>query len=95
MLLHVIEVYPVLIGLMYCRPEQRIAVVSHCGFLMHALCQYAESFELQAKEELLREFNNCELRSMILSDFEGSTLHDSTWFQGGKDHCKGSQRETQ
>ena len=95
MLQHVIEVHPIPICLVYCRPEQRIAVVSHCGFLMHTLCQYAESFGLQAQEELLREFNNCELRSMILSDFEGSTLHDSTWFQGGKDYHEGSRRESQ
>ncbi|KAK9863081.1 hypothetical protein WJX84_008016 [Apatococcus fuscideae] len=81
------------------RPEQRIAVVSHCGFLRHTLRTYASEFGTHAQDELLRDFNNCEMRSMVLSDFEGSTLHDSTWFEGGKDCCNdekmGSQRETQ
>lgn len=69
--------------------------MSHCGFLMHMLCQYTDGFSSRAQDELLREFNNAELRTFVLSDFEGSTLHDSTWFQGGKDYKMGSQRDAQ
>lgn len=78
-----------------CRPEQRIAVVTHCAFLRHTLRPYASEFGTFGQDELLRDFNNCELRSMVLSDFEGSTMHDSTWFQGGKDYKMGSQRASQ
>ena len=69
--------------------------MTHCAFLRHNLRPYASEFGIHAQDELLRDFNNCEMRSMVLSDFEGSTMHDSTWFQGGKDYKEGSQRQTQ
>ena len=78
-----------------CRPEQRIAVVSHCGCLSHSLKPFASQFGIHGQDELLRDFNNCEMRSMVMSDFEGSSMHDSHWFEGGKDYKKGTQRQTQ
>lgn len=48
-----------------CRPEQRIAVVSHAGFIRHTLSVFAGSLPPQPAEALQREFLNCELRTMV------------------------------
>lgn len=47
------------------RPEQRIAVVSHAGFIRHALSAFAGSLPPQPAEALEREFLNCELRTVV------------------------------
>ena len=47
------------------RPEQRIAVVSHAGFIRHTLSAFAGSLPPQPAEALEREFLNCELRTVV------------------------------
>lgn len=48
-----------------CRPEQRIAVVSHAGFIRHTLSAFAGGLPAVAAEALQREFSNCELRTVV------------------------------
>ena len=50
---------------MLCRPEQRIAVVSHAGFIRHTLSAFAGGLPTSAAEALQREFSNCELRTVV------------------------------
>lgn len=47
------------------RPEQRIAVVSHAGFIRHTLSAFARGLSGAAAEALEREFLNCELRTVV------------------------------
>jgi len=49
------------------RPEQRIAVVSHAGFIRHTLSAFARGLSGAAAEALEREFLNCELRTVVRS----------------------------
>ena len=67
------------------RPEERIAVVSHAGFLRHTLEQFAGPG--MADPLLLREFQNCEMRCLVLAPaINGSTgpcLQASVNFPGG------------
>ncbi|KAK9839328.1 hypothetical protein WJX81_008390 [Elliptochloris bilobata] len=64
------------------RPEQRIAVVSHAGFIRHALSAFAGGLPDAPAEALQREFSNCELRTVVLSD-ASVCARDATWFPGG------------
>ena len=47
------------------RPEQRIAVVSHAGFIRHTLSVFAGGLPAAAAGALEREFSNCELRTVV------------------------------
>lgn len=47
------------------RPEQRIAVVSHAGFIRHTLSAFAGGLPGAAAQALQREFSNCEMRTVV------------------------------
>ena len=81
-----------------CRPESRIAVVSHCGWLFHTLSAFShanapvKSPPIKSaapgthaqSSELDVDFQNCEMRTMVLTDpRSGPERGDPTWFQGG------------
>jgi hypothetical protein len=67
------------------RPETRIAVVSHAGFIKHTLAAFARDYASPVmRDSLAREFLNCELRTVILADVAGAApLRDNTHFPGG------------
>nr|GMC52441.1 phosphoglycerate mutase-like protein 1 isoform X1 [Ipomoea batatas] len=50
------------------RKEKEIAVVTHSGFLTHTLKQFGNDCNLNVKNEICRQFKNCELRSMVIVD---------------------------
>ena len=86
-----------------CRPESRIAVVSHCGWLFHTLSAFSHD-DAPAKSppiataapgmhaqysELDVDFQNCEMRTMVLTDpRSGPERGDPAWFPGGKNITK-------
>ena len=47
------------------RPESRIAVVSHCGFIFLTLSAFGHECAHNVQEEMHRGFDNCEMRSMV------------------------------
>ena len=47
------------------RPESRIAVVSHCGFIFLTLSAFGHECAHSVQEEMHRGFDNCEMRSMV------------------------------
>jgi broad specificity phosphatase PhoE len=53
------------------RPEQRIAVVTHSGFLNSMLSQAGEDCSPQVRAELQKGFRNCELRVLVLANKSG------------------------
>lgn len=54
---------------LYSRPEQHIAVVSHSSLLRHTLASYADvEAPSDVQQHLLQYFENCEMRSMVLTD---------------------------
>ncbi|KAK9810253.1 hypothetical protein WJX72_007356 [[Myrmecia] bisecta] len=68
------------------RPEERIAVVSHCGWLRHTLGTFGETLPDAAGISLTRDFNNCEMRVVVLTDTHSPPpAKDATWFPGGRD----------
>ncbi|RVW65679.1 Phosphoglycerate mutase-like protein 1 [Vitis vinifera] len=50
------------------RKEKEIAVVSHSGFLFHALSAFGNDCHPLVKSEICKHFANCELRSMVIVD---------------------------
>uniref|UniRef100_A0A2P2KPW5 Phosphoglycerate mutase-like protein 1 n=2 Tax=Rhizophora mucronata TaxID=61149 RepID=A0A2P2KPW5_RHIMU len=53
---------------LWTREEKEIAVVSHSGFLYHALSHFGNNCHPSVKREICTHFANCELRSVILVD---------------------------
>ncbi|CAL1395574.1 unnamed protein product [Linum trigynum] len=53
---------------LWTRKEKEIAVVSHSGFLYHALSHFGNDCDITIKEEICTHFANCELRSMVIVD---------------------------
>ncbi|KAL1540250.1 phosphoglycerate mutase-like protein 1 isoform X3 [Salvia divinorum] len=53
---------------LWTREESEIAIVTHSGFLIHTLSAYGDDCQPPVKEEICRQFNNCELRSMMFVD---------------------------
>lgn len=69
-----------------CRPESRIAVVSHCGFIWHTLSAFVHPEAPEAAADFRRDFNNCEMRTVIVTDPNStSDQPDPTHFAGGRD----------
>ena len=70
----------------YCRPESRIAVVSHADFIQQTLSLFAAGLPKAARESLTEEFANCEMRTVVLSDASsGSAAQpDPLHFPGGR-----------
>jgi broad specificity phosphatase PhoE len=66
------------------RPERHIAVVSHAGFIRHTLSAFASELPEDAQEELTREFRNCEMRSVVVSDTGIAAPKDEAYFPGGQ-----------
>jgi broad specificity phosphatase PhoE len=53
------------------QPEQRIAVVSHSGFLWEFTRLFGEDLTSKVRGELQDGYANCELRSLVLVDKQG------------------------
>ncbi|XP_054799007.1 phosphoglycerate mutase-like protein 1 isoform X2 [Prosopis cineraria] len=53
---------------LWTRKEKEIAIVSHSGFLFHALSAFGNDCHPTVKSELCKHFANCELRSVIIVD---------------------------
>ena len=66
-----------------CRPESRIAVVAHAGIIRHTLSAFAKGLPRAAASDLTQEFNNCEMRSVVLSDASAAPPLDKARFPGG------------
>lgn len=68
-----------------CRPESRIAVVSHADFIQQTLSQFAAALPEAAREDLTSEFANCEMRTVVLSDASSASAQpDPLHFPGGR-----------
>ncbi|CAN0838740.1 Phosphoglycerate mutase-like protein 1 [Linum grandiflorum] len=53
---------------LWTRKEKEIAVVSHSGFLYHALSHFGNDCDSTIKSEICTHFANCELRSVVIVD---------------------------
>lgn len=68
------------------RPEARIAVVAHAGFIRHTLSAFTAGLPERAAGDLRRDFANCEMRTLVLTDTSGEVapvLDDPLAFPGG------------
>ena len=59
-------------------------MVAHAGIIRHTLSAFAEGLPAAVQPDLTQEFNNCEMRSMVLSDAAANTPPDKTRFPGGR-----------
>lgn len=69
---------------LYVRPERHIAVVSHAGFLRNMSRCFGEGMDSAVQEELHKEFQNCEMRTVQMIDYSGSGINGQS--------CQYSQR---
>jgi broad specificity phosphatase PhoE len=53
------------------RPEREIAVVSHSVFLLYFMSNFGHSASIKVQGEMHRWFENCEMRTLVLSDESG------------------------
>ncbi|XP_027354020.1 phosphoglycerate mutase-like protein 1 isoform X2 [Abrus precatorius] len=53
---------------LWTRKEKEIAVVTHSGFLFHALSAFGNDCHPTVKNEICTHFANCELRSVVIVD---------------------------
>ena len=74
-----------------CRSEQRIAVVTHCGFLFYLLSSFGHECSLPVANSLHKTFDNCEMRSFVITDAAGPPRPDPTCFGGGRSWLASSQ----
>ncbi|KAK4390329.1 Phosphoglycerate mutase-like protein 2 [Sesamum angolense] len=66
------------------RKETNIAVVTHSGFLIHTLAAFGDDCHPSVKNEICRQFNNCELRSVVIVDRSMISSGSSTTDYPGK-----------
>ncbi len=60
-------------------------MVSHAGFIRHTLSAFAAGMPEPARQALTREFANCEMRSVVLSDTSSAPAQpDPLHFPGGR-----------
>ena len=59
-------------------------MVSHCMLLAFMLSSYGHQCSLEAQTDLRRTFENCELRSIVLSDTAGRSRPQPLSFRGGR-----------
>ena len=59
-------------------------MVAHAGIIQHTLSAFASTLPHEATEDLTREFNNCEMRTMVLSDASVPAQPDPLHFPGGR-----------
>ncbi|KAK9915171.1 hypothetical protein WJX75_005575 [Coccomyxa subellipsoidea] len=66
------------------RPERRLAVVSHSSFLFYLMQNFGHQVSTTVQGELRRWYENCEMRTVIISDGGGESGGlDPLWFPGG------------
>ncbi|KAK4359170.1 hypothetical protein RND71_021399 [Anisodus tanguticus] len=53
---------------LWTRKEKEIAIVTHSGFLTHTLSVFGTDCHPDVKNEIVRRYENCELRSMVIVD---------------------------
>ncbi|KAK4489974.1 hypothetical protein RD792_000628 [Penstemon davidsonii] len=53
---------------LWTRKEKEIAVITHSAFLLHTLDAFGDDCHPFVKSEICRQFDNCELRSLIIVD---------------------------
>ncbi|EFN59905.1 hypothetical protein CHLNCDRAFT_29140 [Chlorella variabilis] len=70
------------------RPETNIAVVTHSAFLWFTLTCFGNEFAKPVRENLQRWYENCEMRTLVLSDGGGMGVPDKTWFRGGEAYAE-------
>eukprot|EP00887_Chlorella_sp_A99_P002998 scaffold9.g2998.t1 len=66
------------------RPETNIAVVTHSAFLWFTLTCFGYEYVKPVRDNLQRWYENCEMRTVVLSDGGGAGIPDRTWFRGGE-----------
>ncbi|XP_057495989.1 phosphoglycerate mutase-like protein 1 [Actinidia eriantha] len=69
---------------LWMRKEKEIAIVTHSGFLFHALSAFGNDCHPLVKKEICKRFANCELRSMVIVDKSMSGSDASTTNYPGK-----------
>ncbi|KAK2632637.1 phosphoglycerate mutase-like protein 1 isoform X2 [Eucalyptus grandis] len=62
---------------LWTREEKKIAIVTHSAFLLHTLSDFGNDCNLLIKNEIRKEFANCELRSVVIVD-RGMTGSDAS-----------------
>ncbi|KAF8377425.1 hypothetical protein HHK36_030802 [Tetracentron sinense] len=72
---------------LWTREEKEIAVVTHSGFLFHTLRAFGNDCDPLVKEEICKQFANCELRSMVIIDRSMIGSDSSTTNYPGKIPC--------
>ncbi|PSC75000.1 phosphoglycerate mutase [Micractinium conductrix] len=70
------------------RPETNIAVVTHSAFLWFTLACFGNEFARPVRENLQRWYENCEMRTVVLTDGGGAGVPDQTWFRGGEAYAE-------
>ena len=59
-------------------------MVAHAGIIQHTLSAFADDLPRQAAQDLTREFQNCEMRTVVLSDTSIAAKPDPLHFPGGR-----------
>ena len=59
-------------------------MVAHAGIIRHTLSVFATGLPAALQQDLTEEFNNCEMRSVVLSDTAAAPAPDNTRFPGGR-----------
>lgn len=70
------------------RPETNIAVVTHSAFLWFTLTCFGNEFAKPVRENMQRWYENCEMRTLVLSDGGGAGVPDKMWFRGGEAYAE-------
>ncbi|XP_028105357.1 phosphoglycerate mutase-like protein 1, partial [Camellia sinensis] len=69
---------------LWTRKEKEIAIITHSGFLFHALNGFGNDCHPLVKKEICKHFANCELSSMVIVDKSMSGSDPSTTNYPGK-----------
>ncbi|CAN4092279.1 unnamed protein product [Withania somnifera] len=69
---------------LWTRKEKEIAIVTHSGFLTHTLGVFGSDCHPDVQREIRRRFQNCELRSMVITDRSMIGFDSSTTDYPGK-----------
>ena len=62
-------------------------MVAHAGFIRHTLSAFTAGLPARAAGDLRRDFANCEMRTLVLTDASGRAalvLDDPLRFPGGR-----------
>ncbi|KAK0576693.1 hypothetical protein LWI29_021890 [Acer saccharum] len=69
---------------LWTRKEKEIAVVTHSGYLYHTLSAFGNDCHPSIKNEICKNFANCELRSMVIVDRSTPSSDPATTNYPGK-----------